>query len=134
MVVIPSVLETLKKLKKQGLFMVILSAHPHSPKEAVKVLKAKIDHFKIADFFDSYHASEAHPDQKGGHLLPDRPRHHIELSIFYGRIGGTEDNVCHERYHCRFECKYCTDCADISCDCPRLDHIYQRPPTWRHRF
>jgi len=69
MVVIPPVLEILKKLKKQRLTMVILSTHPHSPKEAIKVLKAKIDYFQIGNFFDSYHALQADPDQKGKMIL-----------------------------------------------------------------
>ncbi len=69
MIVIPSVLGTLQKLKKKGIVMVILSAHPHSPKEAAEVLKAKIDHFKIGGFFDSFYASKADPDQKGKMIL-----------------------------------------------------------------
>ncbi len=65
MMVIPSVLQTLEKLKKRGLIMVILSAHPHPPKEAMKLLDDKINHFKLSDYFDSYYASKSHPDEKG---------------------------------------------------------------------
>jgi FMN phosphatase YigB (HAD superfamily) len=65
MTVTPTALDTLKCLKERGIIVVVLSAHPHSSDEAIKVLKSKIDHFKISDFFESYYASEAHPDKKG---------------------------------------------------------------------
>lgn len=65
MVIIPSVLQIFRKLKKRGISIVLLSAHPHSPEKAMLLLKSKVLHFKLGDFFDSYYASKNHPDEKG---------------------------------------------------------------------
>lgn len=65
LIIIPAALEILKKLKKLGIKMVLLSTHPHSPKEATKLLKSKVKKFDISNFFDDYHASKDSPDEKG---------------------------------------------------------------------
>ena len=45
LVMIPSVLSTLKKLKKEGIILIVLSTHPHPPKEADAIINHKIKHF-----------------------------------------------------------------------------------------
>jgi FMN phosphatase YigB (HAD superfamily) len=63
------VLKTLKELKKRGVKTVILSTHPHPPKEAQKVLEYKVKHFKLGKLFDEAHATREYHSSKGEFIV-----------------------------------------------------------------
>ena len=65
LVMIPTVLSTLKKLKKMGVITVLLSTHPHPPKEADSIINHKISHFNLGDLFDEIHATREYHGSKG---------------------------------------------------------------------
>lgn len=69
MVLTPSVLATLKKLKKTGVVLVALSTHPHSRKEADVIMNNKIRHFKLGNIFDEIYTAKNHQDGKGEVIL-----------------------------------------------------------------
>ena len=69
LMLIPTVLTTLKKLKKQGIILVILSTHPHAPEEADALIKRKIKHFQLYDIFDEVHATREYHGSKGEFML-----------------------------------------------------------------
>lgn len=69
MVLIPSVLTTLKRLKKIGVSLVALSTHPHSNKEADVIMGKKIRHFKLGDVFDEVYTARNHRAGKGEVIL-----------------------------------------------------------------
>ena len=52
LILTPTTFSTLKKLKKKGIITVIISTHPHPPKEAEVILREKIRHFKLKGLFD----------------------------------------------------------------------------------
>lgn len=57
LILTPSALITLKKLKKMGILTVVLSTHPHPPKEADMIINNKIKHFKLDKLFDEVYAT-----------------------------------------------------------------------------
>jgi FMN phosphatase YigB (HAD superfamily) len=63
LVMTPTAINTIKKLKKMGIITVILSTHPHPPKEADLILGEKIKHFKLDGLFDEVIATR----DKGPH-------------------------------------------------------------------
>lgn len=52
LIMTPTTLKTIKKLKEKDILTVIISTHPHPPKEADAVLNQKIKHFKLEGLFD----------------------------------------------------------------------------------
>lgn len=52
LIMAPNVVSTIKRLKKWGIITIILSTHPHPPKEAEAVLNEKIKHFNLHNLFD----------------------------------------------------------------------------------
>ena len=62
---IPSVLSTIKKLKKMGIITVILSTNPSPPKIADIYLKDKVKHFKLDKLFDEVYATRPKHESKG---------------------------------------------------------------------
>jgi magnesium-dependent phosphatase-1 len=78
--IIPSVNKTLSKLKKHGIVLVLLSTHPHSHKKATQILKIKVEHFKLSDFFEEYHATPDNPDAKGNVIAEILKRRHVRKS------------------------------------------------------
>src|SRR3989344_536856 len=62
-------LATLKKLKKKGVYLVLLSTHPHSPRDARIVLNMKLEHLKIKDLFDEFHPTSRSTASKGKKML-----------------------------------------------------------------
>ena len=69
LMLIPSVLATLRTLKKRGIITVLLSTHPHDPEEAAGVIQHKVRHFDIHELFDEVHATRlAHPS-KGEYIV-----------------------------------------------------------------
>ena len=69
LIMIPSTLQTIKKLKKKGIILVILSTHPHPPKEADVVINQRIKHFKLGKLFNEVHATRKYHGSKGKHIL-----------------------------------------------------------------
>lgn len=65
LIMIPTVLSTLKKLKKKGVTIVLLSTHPHPPEEADSIINHKVEHFKLAELFDEIHATREYHSSKG---------------------------------------------------------------------
>ena len=55
--VTPTTINTLRKLKKLGIINVILSTHPHPPKEAEVIINHKVKHFNLKDLFDEVYAT-----------------------------------------------------------------------------
>lgn len=69
LIMIPTVLSTLKKLKKLGIFTVLLSTHPHPPKEADSIINHKVTHFRLNDLFDEIHATREYHESKGEFIV-----------------------------------------------------------------
>jgi len=69
LMIIPTVLSTLKKLKKAGIVTILLSTHPHPPKEADSMINHKVSHFKLNSFFDEIHATRKYHFSKGEFIV-----------------------------------------------------------------
>ncbi len=69
LMLIPTVLATLKKLKKLGVITVLLSTHPHPPQEAQALIHHKVKHFKLGEFFDEIHATREFHASKGEFIV-----------------------------------------------------------------
>lgn len=69
LMLIPAVLPTLKKLKKLGVMTVLLSTHPHPPKEAKALIHHKVRHFRLSEFFDEIHATREFHSSKGEFII-----------------------------------------------------------------
>lgn len=80
LVLIPSVLKTLKELKKRGFILTLISTHPHPPKIARALLQEKITHFKLGKFFDEFHAAGNNPQGKGKIMLEVLKKRNIPKS------------------------------------------------------
>lgn len=65
LILTPSTVATLKKLRKLGLILILLSTHPHTSKEADIVLKKKVIHLKLDGLFDEFYSSRDYPEGKG---------------------------------------------------------------------
>jgi phosphoglycolate phosphatase-like HAD superfamily hydrolase len=66
---IPTVLPTLRKLKKLNIILVVLSTNPYPPKEADAVIKGRVKHFQLGDLFDEVHATREYHGSKGEFML-----------------------------------------------------------------
>ncbi|TRZ64736.1 MAG: HAD family hydrolase [Spirochaetia bacterium] len=80
LVLTPSALATLKKLKKLGIILVLLSTHPHPPKEADILLKEKVKHLKLEKLFDEFYSSRDYPGGKGELIVKILKKKHIPKS------------------------------------------------------
>lgn len=80
MVLTPSILATLKRLKKTGAMLVALSTHPHSRKEADVIMNNKIQHFKLEKIFDEVYTAKNHQDGKGEVILRVLKQKNIQKS------------------------------------------------------
>lgn len=69
LVLIPSVLVSLKKLKKLEIILVLLSTHPHSPREADVLLKSKVKHLRLENIFDDVYTSRNKQEGKGNEIV-----------------------------------------------------------------
>ena len=69
LVLTPTTLFTLKKLKKIGIITVLLSTHPHPLKEATSIINYKIKHFKLNALFDEIHATREFHASKGEFII-----------------------------------------------------------------
>ena len=66
---IPGVMKTLRKLKKIGMKLIVLSTNPREPKEANAIMQDSVKHFGIKDFFDEVHATRDYHESKGEFIL-----------------------------------------------------------------
>lgn len=69
LIMIPTVLSTLKKLKKLGIITVLLSTHPHPQEEADSIINHKVTHFRLNDLFDEIHATREYHESKGEFIV-----------------------------------------------------------------
>jgi len=80
LVLIPSVLSTIRKLKKKGIITVILSTNPSPPKIARMYLNNKVKYFNIENLFDEVYATRPYPESKGEFMLKILKRRKIKKS------------------------------------------------------
>lgn len=52
-----------------GIITIILSTHPHPPKEADVMIRHRVRHFRLEKLFDEVHATRVSPDSKGEFML-----------------------------------------------------------------
>jgi len=64
MKITPTTYSTLKKLKREGIITVILSAHPQKLQEAKIVINHKMEHFNLSDLFNEAHATRGDTTSK----------------------------------------------------------------------
>ncbi len=69
LMMIPTVLSTLEKLKKMGIITILLSTHPHPPEEADSIINHKATYFKLNDLFDEIHATREYHSSKGEFIV-----------------------------------------------------------------
>lgn len=69
LMMVPTALNTLKRLKKMGVIMVLLSSNPHSPKEANNIIQCRVKYFKLENLFDEVYATRAHHASKGNFIV-----------------------------------------------------------------
>ena len=62
---IPGVKRALKKLKKSGYNLIVVSTNPYEKVEADRHMAAKIDHFNLSQYFDEVFSSPDYPEGKG---------------------------------------------------------------------
>ena len=65
LVLTPTAVQTINRLKRRGILLCVLSAHPHPPEEASRILDAKIRHFQLDGLFDEVHATRPYEMSKG---------------------------------------------------------------------
>jgi FMN phosphatase YigB (HAD superfamily) len=69
LILIPTVLSTLKKLISMGIILVILSTHPHPPRKAGDLIKDKVKHFQLKGLFSEVHATREYHGSKGEFMV-----------------------------------------------------------------
>ena len=69
LVLTPSILTVLKKLKKRGIIVVALSTHPHSRQEADIRMQGRIKHLKLGKIFDEIYTARPYIWGKGKVML-----------------------------------------------------------------
>lgn len=80
LILTPSALVILKKLKKLGIILILLSTYPHLPREADILQKAKIKHFKLEEVFDDFYTSRDKRSGKGEAIIRILSKKHIPKS------------------------------------------------------
>lgn len=69
LVLTPTALATLRALCKRNIVIVLLSTHPHSPKEANEILQEKVRHFHLEKYFDVVIATRTKPASKAQYIV-----------------------------------------------------------------
>ena len=69
LILTPSAITTIKKLKGKEITTVILSTNSYPPKEAMTIMRHKIKYFKLEDLFDEVYATRKYPESKGVFIL-----------------------------------------------------------------
>lgn len=80
LILVPGVKETLKKLKRKGVKLAVLSASPLSQKKAQKKLEGTLEKFGILNFFDEVHATKPYFESKGEHMTKIIKKYKIKKS------------------------------------------------------
>ncbi len=65
----PTALSTIKKLKAQGMYLVILSTNPYPPEKANAIMKERINYFQLQGLFDEVHATPTDKASKGEYII-----------------------------------------------------------------
>ncbi len=65
LVLTPSSLRVLKRLKQMGVKLAVLSIVPHPKREAQKILARRVSHFGLTEYFDEVYPVQEDPDAKG---------------------------------------------------------------------
>lgn len=68
LMLIPTVKNTLKKLKELGVITIILSTHPHEIDEAYERINKKVKHFNLGELFTEVHATREYHESKGEYI------------------------------------------------------------------
>ena len=69
LVMTPTSISTIKRLKKRGIILVILSTSPRPPKEAKVVINGTVKYFFLENLFDEVHATREYHGSKGEFIL-----------------------------------------------------------------
>jgi FMN phosphatase YigB (HAD superfamily) len=69
LVLTPTAISTLRALRRREILIILLSTHPHPPKEADAVLRDKVVHFKLDEYFNTIIATKDKPHSKTQHIL-----------------------------------------------------------------
>lgn len=69
LMLVPEALSVLKKLRKMGVITILLSTHPHPPKEADVIINHKVRHFSLEDLFDEIYATRPDKGSKGDFIV-----------------------------------------------------------------
>lgn len=69
LILTPTTISTLRALRRKKILVVLLSTHPHPPREADVVLKNKVLHFKLDGYFDRTIATRNLPSSKTQYIL-----------------------------------------------------------------
>lgn len=69
LVLTPTALTTLKKLKKIGIIIVLLSTNSQSEEEANKIIRQRLKYFKLEKLFDEIHATRDFHASKGEFII-----------------------------------------------------------------
>lgn len=80
LILTPLALATLKKLKKMGIMLILLSTYSYLPKEADILQEAKIKHFKLEEIFDDFYTSRDKRLGKGEAIVRILNKKHIPKS------------------------------------------------------
>jgi|TARA_B100001971_G_scaffold126792_1_gene116796 phosphoglycolate phosphatase-like HAD superfamily hydrolase len=80
LIMIPSVLSTLRKLRRMGIITIVLSTHPQPPEEADAIINHKIKHFRLNELSDEVHATREHQESKGEFIIEILKRRKIPKS------------------------------------------------------
>jgi FMN phosphatase YigB (HAD superfamily) len=68
LVITPTTRSTLRALRRMGVRTVLLSTHPHAAREATRVLRDKVAHFKLGGLFDDLCPTRPKPGSKTTHI------------------------------------------------------------------
>lgn len=69
LILTPSAISAIKRLKNMGVITIILSTHPQTPKEADTIIHHKIKYFGLDKLFDEVHATRKPPESKAEFML-----------------------------------------------------------------
>lgn len=76
----PTVERTLRELKRRGVMTIVLSTHPHEPREAQEIIEKKVRHFKLDSLFTEVHSTREYHSSKGEFIVEILNRLHIPKS------------------------------------------------------
>lgn len=68
-VLIPGVMQTLRKLKVKGIKLVVLSTNPKEPAVANAIMQDSVKYFGVKHLFDEVHATRDYHESKGEFIL-----------------------------------------------------------------